>query len=506
MRALLDTNIIIHRENKKITNYSIGHLFRWLDKLKYEKVIHPYSVEEIQKYRDPDTKYVITVKLESYNVLKTIVKPTSEVLSIIGKYDKSDNDRIDNYLIYEVYLGRVDLLITEDRRLRNKANELGIGKKVFSINQFITNVSSQNPELIDYKMLAVKKEYFGNINIQDSFFDNFKSDYKEFVSWFNKKCDNEAYVCRDDDKRILGFLYLKPEDENENYSSIIPALSPRKRLKVGTFKVESTGFRLGERFIKIIFDNAIRYNVDEIYVTLFQEREELMALSLLLQRWGFKQHGIKKTNNGDEIVLIKELKRYNKEKTVKENFPNIYYNGQKFILPILPKYHTPLLPDSKINTEYEINFLGNEPHKYALQKVYISFSSERNIHAGDLIVFYRPGTTQGRKKYESVLTTIGIVDEINYNFSNKEEYKRCCQNRTVFTEEELDSFWLRKQKEILVVKFIFVKSMTKRLTLEYLWEKDIVLAPNGPRPFTKITDSQFNEIIKDSQTELFSII
>ena len=30
MRALLDTNIIIHRENKRVSNYSIGHLFRWL--------------------------------------------------------------------------------------------------------------------------------------------------------------------------------------------------------------------------------------------------------------------------------------------------------------------------------------------------------------------------------------------------------------------------------------------------------------------------------------------
>lgn len=49
MRALLDTNIIIHRENKRVSNYSIGHLFRWLDKLKYDKVIHPYSISEIKK-------------------------------------------------------------------------------------------------------------------------------------------------------------------------------------------------------------------------------------------------------------------------------------------------------------------------------------------------------------------------------------------------------------------------------------------------------------------------
>ena len=55
MRVLLDTNIIIYRENKKMTNYSIGHLFRWLDKLKYDKLIHPLTKKEfaVYKYVDP---------------------------------------------------------------------------------------------------------------------------------------------------------------------------------------------------------------------------------------------------------------------------------------------------------------------------------------------------------------------------------------------------------------------------------------------------------------------
>lgn len=43
MRVLLDTNIIIYRENSKALNYSVWHLFRWLDKLNFEKFIHPLS-------------------------------------------------------------------------------------------------------------------------------------------------------------------------------------------------------------------------------------------------------------------------------------------------------------------------------------------------------------------------------------------------------------------------------------------------------------------------------
>lgn len=75
----------------------------------------------------------------------------------------------------------------------------------------------------------------------------------------HKKYDNEAYITiNSNNGMLLSFLYLKVEDENESYMDITPMFSPKKRLKIGTFKVISNGFRLGERFIKIIFDNALK--------------------------------------------------------------------------------------------------------------------------------------------------------------------------------------------------------------------------------------------------------
>ena len=94
MRILLDTNVVIHRENKRVSNYSIGHLFRWIDKLKYDKVIHPYTISEIQKYRDPETQETISVKLESYDVIKTVRQPDTIFLSKIGQPEKNENDHI----------------------------------------------------------------------------------------------------------------------------------------------------------------------------------------------------------------------------------------------------------------------------------------------------------------------------------------------------------------------------------------------------------------------------
>lgn len=65
MRALLDTNVIIHRENTKATSFTIGKLFYWLDKLHYEKLIHPCSIDELRKYRNPQMQSLYDAKIEA---------------------------------------------------------------------------------------------------------------------------------------------------------------------------------------------------------------------------------------------------------------------------------------------------------------------------------------------------------------------------------------------------------------------------------------------------------
>ncbi len=502
MRALLDTNIVVHRENTKATSLSIGKLFYWLDKLHYEKLIHPYSISELRKYKDDTMQTLYDAKLAAYTTMKSVAIQTDEFKKMLAGVPQTDNDMVDNQLLYEVYCGRADILITEDRKMRVKADRLGLSNQVFSINAFISKASLENPDLLDYKVLAVRKDCFGNIDLQNPFFNTFREAYDGFNKWFAKKSDEEAYVCYNDNNDILGFLYIKTEDEAENYSDITPTFKPKKRLKVGTFKVEATGFRLGERFIKIIFDNAIERGLHEIYVTLFTDRPELRALYDLLVRWGFCYHGTKTSNGKTESVLIKRLGIYDETRSVIENFPNINKNKEKMILPILPQYHTNLFPDSKLKTEKNIDFLNNVAYRYALKKVYVSWAPENNINPGDLLVFYRMGDTSP-KKYSSVLTTIGVVEEVVSKFSDEKDFLNHCQNRSVFTVEELKNFWRNHRYNLKIIKFIYVKSLSNRKNLDYLWQHNIVSFPNGPRPFTRISDNQFEMILKDSNTEIF---
>ncbi len=80
MKALLDTNIIIHREAiTPAVHQDVGILFRWLDRLKYEKCIHPLTVAEIQKHKDPKVVQAMAIKLGSYVELKTVAAMAQEV-------------------------------------------------------------------------------------------------------------------------------------------------------------------------------------------------------------------------------------------------------------------------------------------------------------------------------------------------------------------------------------------------------------------------------------------
>ncbi|MBC7553021.1 MAG: hypothetical protein H7257_03480, partial [Taibaiella sp.] len=195
MKVLLDTNIIKHREASKGINPDIGILFYWLDKLNATKCIHPITIQELNRNVDAGTVKSMGIKIANYFTLKTQAPFVGEIKRISDLIDKNDNDINHSKILGEVYAGRVDYLISEDKKIHHKAGLLKISEKVFKIDTFLEKVTAENPNLIDYKVLAVKKQFFGEVNLSDSFFDSFREDYLGFDKWFNKKSDEIAYVC-----------------------------------------------------------------------------------------------------------------------------------------------------------------------------------------------------------------------------------------------------------------------------------------------------------------------
>lgn len=500
MKILLDTNIIIHREANRIIEHEIGQLFNWIDKLHYEKYIHPITISEIENYQDKHVVSTFSIKLDSYNLIKHQLPLSKDIQKVSSQIDVNENDINDTHLLNEIYEGRVDLLITQDKKIHLKANRLGISGKVFKIQSFLEKVTSENPNLVDYNVLAVKKVDFAEVDITDNFFDSFREDYGEFNQWFISKFDKICYVCYSDNN-LTAFLYIKVEDEKENYSEIKPLFSRKKRLKIGTLKVISNGYKIGERFLKIVFDNAIQYKVDEIYVTVFDKRPEQVQLIEMLKDWGFTEHGIKTTDNGDEIVFVRPFGK-NLPVSIqnpKISFPFFSRKTRKYIVKIEPKYHTELFPDSINTREDETKYTENEPHRNRIGKVYISHSKDRHLQSGDIIVVYRIGETSP-KKYSSTVTSICIVEEVITNFSSFEDFFQTCNRRTMISREELERDWWNKYPKYrpFVIKFLYAYSFpTPKPTLNDLNRIGVIPdIMDMPRGFIEIDNNQFNRLVK----------
>lgn len=497
MKVLLDTNIVIHREAATVINEDIGILFRWLDDLSYVKCVHPVTVQELGKHQDPKVRKSLEIKLASYNVLKTQATLAENVEALSDQIDENENDRNDTRILNEVFKGRVDLLITEDKALLKKSSFLGIADRVYTIDAFLEKVTAENPGLADYKVLSIQKEYFGNLDIDSDFLASFIQDYQDFDKWFQRKADEPVYVCHSNG-HLVALLYLKSEKENENYSEIDPIFQRKKRLKIGTLKVTMNGYRLGERLLKIVFDNALLLKVDEIYVTIFDTRIEHHRLMNLLEEYGFHHHGYKHTNGQRELVYVRSFAKKADHRNPKRTFPFFSTSGRTWIVPIYPKYHTELFPDSILQTESPTDFVENEPHRNAISKVYISRSIERGLNPGDVIVFYRTGGY-----YKGVASTIGIVERVVDNISNVEEFVRLCRKRSVFSDEELVRHWdYNRRYRPFIVDFLYAYSFPKRIILKRLIELGVIRSVTEvPRGFTEISTENLRDILRECQAD-----
>lgn len=333
---------------------------------------------------------------------------------------------------------------------------------------------------------------FGEIDLNDVFFDSLKQDYPNFEKWFHSKQKEKAYVQYNDKGALEGFLFLKME--YGIIDDISPSIKADKILKIGTFKVNAHGSKIGERFIKIITDIAISENCDLCYVTIFPKHENLIKL---VTKFGFIEYGKKHTNGVLENVYVKNMKEI--RKNILQDFPLINtYNVNKYLISIYPKYHTLLFADSILSTENR-EILKDISYTNSIHKIYVTNMDLKDLKANDILVIYRTKESWGKAEYTSVATSIGVVEEIRSqnDFDNFEDfYKYACQY-SVFDKDDLKK-WYDKNNECKAIKFTYNVAFKKRITRRDLIE-NIGLSRNAYWGFFKISDTQFKNIIEFSE-------
>ncbi|OMQ34827.1 N-acetyltransferase [Ensifer sp. 1H6] len=330
---------------------------------------------------------------------------------------------------------------------------------------------------------------FKDVDLNDEFFDSLKAQYQEFSAWFKKKALEPVYVIDvDGGKGIRGFLYIKVE--TEEITDVQPPLPSKRRLKVGTLKVNAKGTKLGERIVKRIFDHATLEGVSEVYVTVFDTH---ISLINLFKRYGFEQKGVKITPNGEELVLLRSFEKLTND--IVKDYPLIQTSGRsKWLLAIKPEFHTDLLPDSILKTE-DPESVADVPHANSIHKVYIAGLSLNRMKRGDLVVLYRTTDIQGKAYYRSVATSVCVVEETysRKHFKDADAFVAFAKDHSVFNEQQLRERYA-DGKPLYIAKMTYNAAFAKRPTRGALL--DVVgIAPQPKWDLRALSDAEFSNIL-----------
>ncbi|MGV8898677.1 MAG: GNAT family N-acetyltransferase [Burkholderiaceae bacterium] len=335
---------------------------------------------------------------------------------------------------------------------------------------------------------TLRIEKFKDISISDAFFDSLKEDYDSFEAWFAGKADKSAFTFRADDGMLDGFLFLK--EEAGPVTDVEPNLPSAHRIKIGTFKVNPHGTRLGERFIKRAFDAAVSIGVSALYVTVFEKHD---ALVQLFERYGFVKVGTKNSSNGREAVYERLLGHTVGDVVL--DYPRIpIQKDRHFVLSLYPQWHSRLLPDSLLKTE-NTSILKDVSHTNSIHKIYLAaMQGVEQLKRGDTLLIYR--TAEGGSAYHtSVVTSLCVVEELTHisHYATERQFLDHCKPYSIFDLRELESFYKTK-KYPWVIRFTYNLALTKRPNRKALLEV-VGLAADTYWGFFKLTTDQLKHIL-----------
>jgi len=491
MRILLDTNIFIYREDNTVIPQELQDLLQILSKVRAEILIHPLSLQELEKDKNETRRQIILSKLGSYPQLESPpdLSKDDEFKKRISEVN--DHDIIDNNLLFAVYKNAVDFLITEDKGIHKKASDIGITERVLLIDDalqiFKKDITTSKP----ISPPALKEVFVYNLDLNDPIFDKLKKDYPEFVEkWFPKisREGRKCWVYHKSDGKIGALLIFKIEDESIEG---IPSLPKKKRLKISTFIVTNVGQKIGELFIKLSVDFCVKNNLSEMYLTHFTEPDD--RLVRLISEYGFRKVSV---NLRKEDIYLKRIipdassvKEMTPLQVVNEYYPSFYdgANVGKYIIPIQPAFHNQLFTDY-IGRQTTLNEHSGEfiVEGNTIKKAYLTNSKITKIQSGDILLFYR-------SKDRSEITSLGIVESIHKRLADPDKIMKVVGKRTVYSCDEIKRM---AKKPTTVLLFYHICHLPNPISYQTL--KDIGALSGPPQSICGVNENSYRELIRRS--------
>lgn len=489
MRILIDTNIFIYREADQVLTENQQTLSRILHEIGALQIVHPLSVSELKKNPNPEKQKIMLSKIRAYLLLESPPDPIGDAGFCAQITPKpGTNDEIDNALLYCVCRDAVDYLITEDRKIIAKASRLGIDDRVFLISdaleffqQFIITETPIAPP-------GLEEDFIYNLVLSDPIFDTLKEDYEEFEDWFKKisRQGRKCWVHYNLDGSIGALLIYKIEDDPLD---TIPPFPKKKREKISTFIVRHIGQKIGELFIKLAVDIAIKNKTEEIYLTHFTKPED--RLVELITEYGFILSA--KNQRGEEIYIKKifadpaRVAGLPPLEISREYYPS-FYDGlrvSKYFIPIWPENHERLFTDFKGSRQTKLpehsgTFIieGN-----TIKKAYLSHTLNKQVAPGDIVFFYRSRDLR-------MVTSIGVIETVHRKLEASDEIIKIVGKRTVYSRDEIE----KMPKPVTVIMFRHHLHVKNPVSFKRL--KELRILTFAPQSITKISEENYNNLIE----------
>lgn len=351
-----------------------------------------------------------------------------------------------------------------------------------------------------------ERKLFRDINLNDPFFDELKKNYAEFETKWFPKCVREGReaLVFSDEQGLGAFVALKEETETlELVEKIVPA---KTRLKICTLRLAERfrGQRLGEGALGLVLWQWQNSGIEEIYVTVFEEHDDLITQ---LERFGFVCKG---QNKRGELVYLRSRKEIDFSDPYKA-FPFISPNFKKGgYLIVNDEYHDTLFPYSEVkNTnQYGLDIAAAN----GVSKIYIGQQWETHYKVGEPIFIYRKYNGMNGKRYKSCLTSYAIATQVVYVKRNGlelitfDEFHNHVGNKSVFSDDEL---WIKYQTEstITLVKMLYGGFFGAGNNINMDWlDRNGLWAPEGVYPTQlQLRPEQCKAIWNEGKTEIVNL-
>jgi len=153
-RILLDTNILIYREDNKVVDESIQELLKTLNDPQYHILIHPLSINKIKGDKNPEKREIVLFKINSYPTIThyPLFTDDGEFKRIINPKENNSHDYVDNCLLYAILKDEASFLITEDEGIHKKASKLNeieenFSDRIFTVSEALEHFTINLPVL-----------------------------------------------------------------------------------------------------------------------------------------------------------------------------------------------------------------------------------------------------------------------------------------------------------------------------------------------------------------------